>query len=772
MLIIRDFGHLGMQTVIDGKSKYSCDRLVNFTKEIQTRRRKSSEVLKEANVHSFDYMSKIWHSNYIHEAIENGGRNISHSYAQELVSLPLYLRNPDYRLPKHLKLRSQFYTSICNELFLYPLEIQNCSKRNVCVKLEIVRVQKLRIDALKSMIVAIPVPSSIFNSRRGEYLVDEVFSSCSYHKANPKFIDEMKVKLPLSDLRIDGYGDLAAKFTVYHVSVKSKKVQKSTKTVYDHSSSMQQVGCGLLSLSKGGESSYLLEDNIYNVSIKYKSKPLRFHAGGTERFGLPDDTILIEDLVTSESGDEPLSPQKSVGSNHPLTPSSTRSNGSRSLSKTSSNSSTRTISNVDENISLIVRSLAISSVHAQNEALACFFRKAPPRPFCLKDRHFNGVWKLDRETIQKEVNVIQSTYKLEDMDTESDLLHLVQKLTLSSSCSQTHLVAHFIRTTFVLFRTLVSGNSEPSLAYANPALPIPLRVHSFASILHILTSVTHYLSKSEVKDANCYQKWDQAVMCHLISFLFDEESLFSDSDDNPLEQFELNKYSKTVNVLKDTLAVDESLPNVDPLEVNDSFDHSDGLISPSTSISPSSSQDDILLKGPKKPVPLKTRSFSAPNKPPKIDTKSDFQFALSMGSSPSNGSFGPSLMAAGRGGSRRIRNGGTLLLSTISEDNDQTENDNEGTAPSDLSGDFNNSSISLDTEIVLNNTKKSEIKQMRVPNFEQNVDIIARQSSIGSVDSTGNESASQSSMTVPDMDEIESAGTAYLDRIEMDMFNG
>ena len=69
MLIIRDFGHLGMQTVIDGKSKYSCDRLVNFTKEIQTRRRKSSEVLKESNAHSFDYMSKIWHSNYIHEAI-------------------------------------------------------------------------------------------------------------------------------------------------------------------------------------------------------------------------------------------------------------------------------------------------------------------------------------------------------------------------------------------------------------------------------------------------------------------------------------------------------------------------------------------------------------------------------------------------------------------------------------------------------------------------------------------------------------------------------
>ena len=131
---------------------------------------------------------------------------------------------------------------------------------------------------------------------------------------------------------------------------------------------------------------------------------------------------------------------------------------------------------------------------------------------------------------------MQSTFKLEDMDSESDLLQLVKQLTLSSTCSQTHLVAHFIRTTFALFRTLVSGNSEPSLAYANPALPIPLRVHSFASILHILTSATHYLSKSEVKDANCCQKWDQAVMCHLFSFLFDEESLFLDSDSNPLEQ--------------------------------------------------------------------------------------------------------------------------------------------------------------------------------------------------------------------------------------------
>ena len=44
MLVMRNFGHLGLQSVVNTKSSLARDRLVDFTGEFQLRRRKSQEM--------------------------------------------------------------------------------------------------------------------------------------------------------------------------------------------------------------------------------------------------------------------------------------------------------------------------------------------------------------------------------------------------------------------------------------------------------------------------------------------------------------------------------------------------------------------------------------------------------------------------------------------------------------------------------------------------------------------------------------------------------
>jgi hypothetical protein len=320
-------------------------------------------------------------------------------------------------------------------------------------------------------------------------------------------------------------------------------------------------------------------------------------------------------------------------------------------------------------------------------------------------------------------------------------------------------------------------------------------------------------------------------MAQLVSLLFDEEALFLDSKGQPLEECrdllqlgneetDDDEISTSVELEEQVVVIENDTPTVSVPTTGDikgwvtsadqpkafnfdtvlpkprsqalndrtssyislnysspsaEFIASDQGRSPSPpTISPTSSQDDILLKGASgKPAALRVRSSSAPDKNHmKIDTMSDFQFALSAGASPSSGvilsPFGGTFVA-GPAASRRKWLTGTVSLATISEDNDKMDNEatvqQKSERPSDehtLGG--------IDTEIVLNSVQKSKVKQMRVPKFQQQaksitdkVDDIEKVEVIDEVNSTGNDSDSQSSMTVPSMDEIETAGSAFLD---------
>ena len=132
-------------------------------------------------------------------------------------------------------------------------------------------------------------------------------------------------------------------------------------------------------------------------------------------------------------------------------------------------------------------------------------------------------------------------------------------------------------------------------------------------------------------------------------------------------------------------------------------------------LSPTSSQDDILLNGAAgRPAALRTRSFPALDKDTlKVDTSSDFQFALSAGASPSSG-------GTDTAASRRKWLTGSLSLATISEDNDKINNLDK--IPPKIERSCEKHDLDdIDSEIILNGMQTSKVKQMRITKIQKHV---------------------------------------------------
>ena len=853
MLVMRNFGYLGLHSTISSKSKLARDRLVDFTGDVQVRRKRKDEssYVPDDDCGRVAVMQK-WHDDFIAEPTTNGGRSDvdipdPSSYAQEVASITLLpIAQPDPRKPKQLKMRSSFYTTICNELILRPTNLQNCSKRNITVKVEIVRLL-FREDV--GALVAIPVRSCIHNSRRGPYLVKEAYTACAYHKTDPYFLDEMKIKLPLTKLKSREHGILVALFTAYHVSVKGKKkwtLKASAGTMDDPSSTLEQIGCGYLSLSVGEEKTYLIADEVHSLHMKYKATPLSSDHIKAGQRSLPEGTKLLEILLPTPDEGKRLSSQSTTESKegkscsideflqssvNGLDIASTQSSMS-SISesvqtsdglmpksrKASKDQRSKQANHV--NMYLNVRTISLSSIHPQNGALEEFFNNMPKAPRCLQGMEFCGVWKERGDEMKNRLDQIQQNFEQTEPN-DTRLLQSVIEISKSSSCPQPQLTAHFVRISFQLWRSLVAGSGKPALAYANPAMSLPLRLHSFSTLLHVLNSVSSHLAKSEFTECDGSQKWSLTTMSRVVAILFDEESILLDQNGLPLERCndvfvddeepgtgkrEESSADKSNDMKglgiksnngmafnglgavspRPSLFLHSPRPSSSSLHNLDIEYVTTDTSSPETqsNLSPSSTQDDILLKGVSgKPAPLRTRSFSAPNAAPnakqlKVDTKSDFQFALTAGaSSPSNtGIVSPfGALPFGPAANRRKWLGASASLATISEDHDKidekvdkengmgqsvTSSDNVGDPVLDI----------IDTEIVLNSSKPTKVKQMRVPKIQRSIEPEEDKQDKKTIEtsedanSVGSDSV-QSSKTVPNMDEIETAGTAFLDSI-------
>lgn len=272
MLVMRNFGYLGLHSVVNTRSSLARDRLVDFTGEFQLRRKKEGD--KGGGIEVDDdggrvYVAPKWQPDFLAEPTTNGGRNVARLgmerdatspsgkkgsrsspkkrmiagaplplYSQELAPVPLSFTPPSGRSSKLSGPSSSsttygedaeicFYTTFCNEFICQPRLLHNCLKRNIVVKVE---VRELKwSEWIKSYIVLPPSTGpSIHNPRRGPFLVNEAYTSCAYHTLNPVFLDDFKIKLPLvledqDPTKSSLQGKLVLVFSVLNVAVKGKK---------------------------------------------------------------------------------------------------------------------------------------------------------------------------------------------------------------------------------------------------------------------------------------------------------------------------------------------------------------------------------------------------------------------------------------------------------------------------------------------------------------------------------------------------------------------
>ena len=179
-----------------------------------------------------------------------------------------------------------YHTAFCNELLCCPRVMHNCPKKNIAVKVELRELEWH--EGSNSYLAHLPeCAKAIHNTRRGPFLVEHGFSTCSTRNRSREhhFIDDFKVKLPL-DLkprRNDGTArGLALLFTVYSVKVSSRSMWKrammlagdvSAETMpLDPSgkSTLEQIACGFLPISHS--SSRVLDDGVHHVRVVYKAR--------------------------------------------------------------------------------------------------------------------------------------------------------------------------------------------------------------------------------------------------------------------------------------------------------------------------------------------------------------------------------------------------------------------------------------------------------------------------------------------------------------------
>lgn len=242
------------------------DRLVDFTGELQIRRRNENDapvnndvvVKKDENI----FVVPEWHPQFIAEPAINGGRNSvdpfgertttsqlenfddnpsrSQLYAQELAPVPLSpvpftpaskttpatSASPRARVPLNRgDIEPYCHMSFCNELLCHPRLLQNCPKGNIVLKVELREMEWKQEH--NAFVAHLPRHGpSIHNTRRGPFLIHGTYTSCAVRSSNPHFLDEVKVKLPL-ELK-PGRTNSSAKtlalfFSAYHVKFSSKK---------------------------------------------------------------------------------------------------------------------------------------------------------------------------------------------------------------------------------------------------------------------------------------------------------------------------------------------------------------------------------------------------------------------------------------------------------------------------------------------------------------------------------------------------------------------
>jgi hypothetical protein len=185
---------------------------------------------------------------------------------------------------------------------------------------------------------------------------------------------------------------------------------------------------------------------------------------------------------------------------------------------------------------LKVRIVALTSLHSQDEALSDFLSEESDFPDSVPHRletKFLSDIKINRQSLLKKA--LEAVPKKDDT-IEAHLVNSTSTTTTSMLRSMPTFSPFILRMLPTLWRQFVLGHGEASLLWSNPASLIPLRIHSFAAILHLLEGTCVFLSKNGVTEADGMRKWNRANLGHVMSLLFDEKKLFGDQSKEAIDR--------------------------------------------------------------------------------------------------------------------------------------------------------------------------------------------------------------------------------------------
>eukprot|EP00984_Skeletonema_dohrnii_P030698 scaffold22391_cov141-Skeletonema_dohrnii-CCMP3373.AAC.2 len=288
-----------MHSIIDKKSSLSRERLVDFTGELEVKCEDDSAettTKERCPVLGEPYVLPPWRPHYKIEPAVFGGRTVTppvvdddvqekktprNSFAQELAALPLEnsvaegYGSMSSNAGRYDGL--QIHTSLCNELICQPKMLQGCTNDSIVIKVELRKLEWC--NALNSE-VAVPVAPSIHNTRRGAWLVQEVFTSCAMDATDPRFLDEFKVKLPLI-LGENSQEKLGLFFSVYSINVRTKR--RPSVFLKRDGDDVAHIGSGFLPLARDDSSTCLIENGGYEVPITLRAVELCNMTSGQHR---------------------------------------------------------------------------------------------------------------------------------------------------------------------------------------------------------------------------------------------------------------------------------------------------------------------------------------------------------------------------------------------------------------------------------------------------------------------------------------------------------
>jgi hypothetical protein len=630
MLVMRNYGFLGLHNVVDSKSKIARQRLVNFSGELQVRERRPSERANPPNLFAdrsdHDYVVPAWHTNFLSEPTMNGGRNVvdvngsvsdsEHAtslpekqsvtsptfYAQELAPVPLQLNPPlgsplnsPFRMARRTGLSKDaeptFNTSFCNELLCTPRLLHHCPNGNFVIKVEF-RELEWR-DSLDGFLAELPHHGPcLYNPRRGPAFVHEAFTSCLPSTSFSYFMEEFKMRLPLTLQRYDispagSSRKLVILFSVYRFGTKKSWMKTITKRLGGsklsdtpsiigedsdgHKSRLRFVCCGYAPVTLHSDICSLIGSGLYDVKMSYTASLAPEGMSETEgalilrqhvppRSDLPSSVGLSSNNPTEEaesrSGERVMVDtaellDDSLFGSEPAT-SEAQTNPENALADYDTIMSAVSESTMDlptkiatstplEAMILQIRIVMHSSLHPQNATLRDFLQRFPDRPAALDptDLDPSSVWRLNRaeliEAQEKEIAAV-NTY-IEDEPLSRMVVSTID-ISKPALCSSSITSVHWIRTVSQLLRICIAGKSEPSLLWANPAALIPLRIHAFASLLQLINSCSGYLMKNGATQLDGKSKWNVTTLGRLVALVFDESMLFDSPTTHVEEPFD------------------------------------------------------------------------------------------------------------------------------------------------------------------------------------------------------------------------------------------